>query len=1193
MELKIQFIKYICFFLLLSSFTENSFGFTETFVGGNPLSIDITSDGKFAALALHSPPTEESPNLVIVNLDDKTIVKSYRIRLRMLQAVFIETSAEYASNPGSEFDNLAIAAIFGDQSSLTIINPETGEIIKDINTSPRPSSIKVHRSYAYITGSTTGDVSIIDLAFLKYKGSSPRIGIDPRNFEIVEHSSSIDYAYVALGGENALAVYQITKISLTPTYWKLLNKIPVGFNPSDIEVNSEGSNLVVANLSGKSVSVFDLSRRSNPTLIKDINGQSEWKVGNFPSSVSRSSDQNVFYVANAESPWITLVNVSNKTTHSIRYKEDENLSYSTVLEKKGLLYGVESGPNANLTIAETNQFDPFPLPELEELGEPSIFHNLSVNSDLACPGFYFSQVSQQQFANGGVWGKELLLKGNNRTFQGGLILKSNFKGDAGYPGYGGFNIANRNNEAQKIEINITQLTSYESRPAQVEVSLRDQNGNDILDSIQGSENLSLNGELLPGFYYFRVKSLEDSPSGEFLADISTSYIDRPGGGFQGGAIIGGYFSPDDFRADQKMFSAFCIADAKDIEINTFGKPSYGLSGAGNLVLSLLDRNRIPILTNFNTPLPSPPMMIPISPEITAEEFNASNIRIVYIDASSQYSGTGSTSRPYRSITNAITKTNRSNVIYYVRPGLYSPSTTDEKLPIGSKNPNVQPLRDNVWILGEDPENTIIDAEFSLRHDRSRVTALQISSVDNVRVSGLTIKNSLSAGIFINNSKNVRVDHNLLVGNARFGVGAQSVNRLIVDNNLVLANNESGIVASNSQPLSSNNIIKTPEGCPELFGVCIINNTANDQRADGILVSQGGDYFIKSNTANGNGISGIEINNRYTESGTRPVLSGKILDNELSQNGGDQLSHVGSGILVTEFAHASSISGNNVHHNLPGGIAVFEDSSTGQINQNKVYNNEGNGIIVQKRSDATEISSNDVSNNGLTGIFLASNVSVGEVTNNTSKFNGQCTECLDAKNGLAILGNSNVEIVENNNISNNNSGVQIANESFVLDFKNNQIHNNHNIGLFVRNASGISFVRNIEIGNNQGDHAFFISDSSADIGSLKLLDNKGEGLTITNSYARVSNTLIKNQEKEGIYLRSGSHLRLHGSLIEEGKGWGIIATSENTTVELTNTTIENNKSGIIAQNGAIIHCMGGNSISNNNNTQISGNTVNCE
>jgi len=76
----------------------------------------------------------------------------------------------------------------------------------------------------------------------------------------------------------------------------------------------------------------------------------------------------------------------------------------------------------------------------------------------------------------------------------------------------------------------------------------------------------------------------------------------------------------------------------------------------------------------------------------------------------------------------------------------------------------------------------------------------------------------------------------------------------------VSNEESGIIIAGSQP-AAGATPGAPAECGSAFGACIFSNLANDNRADGILCSQGGALTILRNTTINNGLLGIELNNR--------------------------------------------------------------------------------------------------------------------------------------------------------------------------------------------------------------------------------------------------------------------------------------------------------------------------------------------
>lgn len=126
-----------------------------------------------------------------------------------------------------------------------------------------------------------------------------------------------------------------------------------------------------------------------------------------------------------------------------------------------------------------------------------------------------------------------------------------------------------------------------------------------------------------------------------------------------------------------------------------------------------------------------------------------------------------------------------------------------------------------------------------------------------------------------------VDNNFLTGNARFGIGSSQSHGIAVYNNVVTATVKSGIAVSGSALTDTSGAPHPiPSRYPYSFGACVIRNTANDHRADGILASQGGDYAILENTCINNGVSGIELNNGAQIT----AMEGNIFENSIINGG---------------------------------------------------------------------------------------------------------------------------------------------------------------------------------------------------------------------------------------------------------------------------------------------------------------------
>ena len=98
-------------------------------------------------------------------------------------------------------------------------------------------------------------------------------------------------------------------------------------------------------------------------------------------------------------------------------------------------------------------------------------------------------------------------------------------------------------------------------------------------------------DLPPAFYEATVAptggSAGGAPEGQFFFELTTSFTDRPGGGFQGGAVVGGYHTTHPFGG-VSGFAGFCLATPHSTSIRVLSQPSYGPSGAKDLRLRLQD-----------------------------------------------------------------------------------------------------------------------------------------------------------------------------------------------------------------------------------------------------------------------------------------------------------------------------------------------------------------------------------------------------------------------------------------------------------------------------------------------------------------------------------------------------------------------------------------------------------------------------
>ncbi|MBV6414052.1 MAG: hypothetical protein OMOMHJEC_01874 [Xanthomonadales bacterium] len=219
----------------------------------------------------------------------------------------------------------------------------------------------------------------------------------------------------------------------------------------------------------------------------------------------------------------------------------------------------------------------------------------------SCPAGFFIASAEDGPGAGltpGVFGMELLLDDpGTRRLEGGL----NFGGlvDAGQPGFAGFNFANPANENQRLNLRVTGSPASSSSGS-LAVAIRIERRPDANTSVtvfEASTNLTLASayvnsvNLPPGFYAVSVTPTAGvaggAADGQFFFELTTSFVDRPGGGFQGGAVVGGYHAAHPFGG-VSGFAAFCLGSAHSTSIRVLSRPSYGASGAQDLKLKLRD-----------------------------------------------------------------------------------------------------------------------------------------------------------------------------------------------------------------------------------------------------------------------------------------------------------------------------------------------------------------------------------------------------------------------------------------------------------------------------------------------------------------------------------------------------------------------------------------------------------------------------
>ena len=239
-----------------------------------------------------------------------------------------------------------------------------------------------------------------------------------------------------------------------------------------------------------------------------------------------------------------------------------------------------------------------------KIDEPGGSVALGVTPGLPCPGFYVLTIGDgpETGIQPGSYGAELLLLSpGSRVLAGGL----NFGGqmDASAPGYAAFTIANPANENQRVDINLTGFRAMAGNPAirlQVTLERRLPTQQTIVSQTvtvgQNSPYVS-STTVSPGFYVATVAPLDPlaGADGIFGMSLLSNYVDRPGGGFQGGVVVGGYHDP--VASATSGFAGFCLADAHTVQMRTEGKPTRGPAGAGDLRVAVANASGSVVYAN--------------------------------------------------------------------------------------------------------------------------------------------------------------------------------------------------------------------------------------------------------------------------------------------------------------------------------------------------------------------------------------------------------------------------------------------------------------------------------------------------------------------------------------------------------------------------------------------------------------------
>jgi len=267
---------------------------------------------------------------------------------------------------------------------------------------------------------------------------------------------------------------------------------------------------------------------------------------------------------------------------------------------------------------------------------------------------------------------------------------------------------------------------------------------------------------------------------------------------------------------------------------------------------------------------------------------------------------GTESSPLKTIGHALTlvKDDGTVTTIYLNAGVYSPSSNDEKFPIV--------LPDNVHLIGDESETTILDAEANANKEAA---VMIIKEVENVTVANLTLTGGYSEG------------HGCTGGGALL-VTANDTENLDweMETNLAVLDN---LIIENSHSHNGGGLSLFRVDGPTVSNLVVRNNTASlmgggifvyvsDVTMSGIEISDNyciGAYADDCGDNCGHG-GGLFLNQSW---GTYDEMN--IHDNTASMNGGGVWSSFASG-----WTMSNSVVSNNVAPLFGGGFGFWNHNS---------------------------------------------------------------------------------------------------------------------------------------------------------------------------------------------------------------------------------------------------------------------------
>jgi len=288
---------------------------------------------------------------------------------------------------------------------------------------------------------------------------------------------------------------------------------------------------------------------------------------------------------------------------------------------------------------------------------------------------------------------------------------------------------------------------------------------------------------------------------------------------------------------------------------------------------------------------------------------------------------------------------------------------------------------------------------------NRVGIAFVYSSSNNSVSGNNITANTDNGIWLGSSSNNSITGNNITNNG-LGIGLGSSPNNSVSGNNITGNNEHGIYLSYS---STTSVVEND----------IINNY------NGVFL-----YYSSNTSVSGNNITnnshGIYLN---CSSSNNSISGNNITNNEY-------------GVFLT-YSSNNSVSENYIANNAGDGVCLWTDSLNNILSENNIVNNS-EGICVYSGSSNNTVSGNVFVNDGLFvsrsyGSVVEDNIVNGKPLVYLEKFSNIIVG--DAA-GQVILVKCNNITIQNLNLSNIDTGIQLRQTNNTKITKNNITANSH-------------------------------------------------------------------------------------------------------------------------------------------------------